>query len=153
MDIRTKFVYLNNQTNQSYEMEAIQQLENGQNAPQIRQSVFKAVMKFCKCDTGDDHETIGLIAQNFGYVVSFYGTVESNYEMIVEEFGHFNKGGWIECEPTEEQILEMKRLLAKEILRINTLIEDEALQEAFAIEEERTINQYGHPGAFYSKFY
>jgi len=153
LDIRTKFVYLNNQTNQSYEMEAIQQLENGQNTPQIRQSVFNAVMKFCACDTGNDFETVGLKAENFGYVISFYATVQSNYEMIVEEFGCFQKNEWVECEPTEGQLSEMKRLLAKEILRVNTLIEDEALQEAFAIEEERTLAQYGHAGALYCKFY
>ena len=134
-------------------MGAIQQQENGQNAPRIGQSVFNNVMGFCKCDTGDDFQTIGLKAENFGYVVSFYGSVESNYGLIVEEFGHFNKSEWVDCKPTEEQVLEMKRLLDKEILRVNTLIEDEALEEAFAIEEERTINQYGHPGALYCKFY
>lgn len=134
-------------------MQAIQQLENGQNAPTIRQSVFNNVMGFCKCDTGDDVETIGMMAQNFGYVISFYGTVQSNYDLIVEEFGCFQNGDWVECEPTEEQMDKMKLVLAKEIQRINTLIEEDALEEARALQEEADEMRYGHPGAIYGKWY
>ena len=126
---------------------------NPQNTSQIRQSVFNAVMKFCKCDTEDDVETVGMKAENFGYVISFYGSVDSNYQLLVDEFGHFHKGKWVECDPTDEQMSTMKSLLKMEVEKVQKLIDDEELEYAYAMQSQADELRHGHPGAIYGKWY
>lgn len=134
-------------------MEAIKHSDTPQNDPKMGQSVFRAVMRHCKCDTGESVETVGLSASMFGYVVSFYGEMESNHELIVEEFGHNIKDGWIDCTPTEVQMETMKKALETEVAKLSKLIEEEELEEAITLQADADELRYGHPGAIYGKWY
>lgn len=134
-------------------MRAIQQQENGQNAPTIRQSVFLNLMQHCSCDTGDDIETVGFVARNFGYAINFYGLQENGHALTIDEFGHFVNGKWMDCEPTTEQLEIMRTKLSKQVSLNEQLIEEEELEEAYSLQQEADEMRYGHPGAVYGKWY
>ena len=128
-------------------------IENGQKAPIIRQSVFNKLMEAVECETGNDLDIVGLGTRIFGYSIGFYGEQDNGHELIIDEFGHFVEGDWVTCNPTPKQLETMKSMLSKEIKRIQSEIEQEELDEAYALQCEADEMRLGHPGAIYGKWY
>ncbi len=124
-----------------------------ENNPQILQSVFLNVMQYAECETGDSLDSIAFTASNYGYTIGFYAEQSNGHKLIVDEFGHMVKGEWVECEPTQEQLNHMERLIKKEINRIHGVIEQEELDEAYALQCEADETRYGTTGAIYNKYY
>lgn len=125
----------------------------GQNNPQILHSVFLNVMQYVECETGDSLDSVAFTASNYGYTIGFYAQQLNGHKLVVDEFGHFVKGEWVECEPTKEQLDYLEDLLKKEINRIKGVIGQEELEEAYAMQQEADEMRYGTPGAIYGKYY
>jgi len=119
----------------------------------IEQSVFESVMDGIECDTGDDLGTVGFMARNHDYSISFYGNQVEGHDLIVDEFGKMKNGEWVSFEPTEMQIYCMNQLIQNEVKRIQKLEEEKRNQEALAMKEDVDEMIYGHPGAMYGKWY
>lgn len=136
-------------------MEALQNntVSGSENDPVILKSVFDTLMERCSCDTGDDIEQVGMSVSNFGYSINFYGDQSENHKLIVDEFGHFVKDEWVVCEPTQEQLEIMERMLRKEVDRVGKLAEQEEIDHAYALQCEADEMKYGTPGALYGKWY
>lgn len=86
-------------------------------------------------ETGNDLDAIGFKSSRGPFQISFYGEMENNYKLIVEDFGMNQMGGgWEVMQPTDEQILLMQRaLLAKRAEIENAPKEVVTFQENYGI--------------------
>jgi len=113
-------------------------------------TIFNSLIQNIKLDTGTkDIETIGISA-NFGsYSISFYGKMEDNYKVIVEDFGMTkNNSCWVILEPTQKQLDKMQKSILDKVEHVK-----EVLKESEEDMEWEYTDLYNENGVKRSEFY
>lgn len=116
-------------------------------------ALFDRLIELADCETGTDTDTIGFRSSFNGWHLGFYGELSDGYKVVVDEFGHYAKKNFTQCEPTDEQLRKMAEKLqerADEIYRLKIEEEDERARWR---QEEEDEARYGRPGAIYNKYY
>ncbi|WP_440881440.1 hypothetical protein [Tenacibaculum sp. C7A-26P2] len=107
--------------------------------------VFSRLKQKVECDTGSDLETIGFRSKNGIYEMSFYGSEEDDYKVIVEDFGCMKNQKWYQLEPTETQIITLQNIINKEADNLYKLKEQKEQEDriteldAKALEETKSF--------------
>lgn len=108
-------------------------------------TVFNKLLKTLKADEENSLEIIGFSSvldrapfYNGQHVLSFYANEDTDYELVVEEFGYWLDDVWNEQQPTAEQLAIMKNTIDNEVEKLNKLQEqsEEELLEAEKEAEE-----------------
>ena len=125
------------------------QIESQSNPPLIGRDVFKGLMENLKCETGNDRDAIGFSSKFKGYEISFYGELEDNYELNVEDFGKMVSGKWLEIEPTDVQIEIMEIKLKIKLTQIETAITKAETERYKENQIAWELEKYGREGEIY----
>lgn len=84
---------------------------------------FRGLMYF-KTKENQDADCISFKSKYNGHEVSFYAWKDTGYKLQVGDFGFFEKGLWIQVEPTVHQIETMEDAIARKLHILHEL-EDE----------------------------
>lgn len=87
-----------------------------------------------------DAECISFKSKYSGHELSFYAWKNEAYKLQVEDFGFFERGVWIQVEPTVHQIEMMEDAISKEIERLRNIEFEEMLENQRSIEDQAHIN-------------
>lgn len=129
------------------------QVKETQSAVIMDEVYFLMCASKMKRDTGNDIETVGLSSTFGNITISCYGELDSNHELIIEDFGEMRKGKWVQMQPTESQIDALKALLSSEVEKVNQVKSDQEREQSEQLQHERDYYKYGQEGALYSKFH
>ena len=110
----------------------IQKMYATTTTPTISQHDFDRLLKKAECETGDDLETIGFTSQQSKFAISFHQT--DGEQLQVDEFHKLIQGEWAECEPTEEQLKRMQKVIDD---RHNEIINENRCEAIAEIDERR----------------
>jgi hypothetical protein len=108
----------------------------------IHNSTFKALIKGAILQTSDDLEDVGFKCELGTAAISFFGNIENDYRVEVEDFGRMKGGKWLQYEPTEGQITAMQNVI---LSRVEEIKERKVIEAAPVIEEEQPyFPKYNH---------
>lgn len=89
------------------------------------QQIFEKIISKIKRNTGMDLEQIGFDCKYNNYRTNFYGNLEEDYQLRVEDFGLMKESKWIQLEPTEIQLNIMQNIINDEIEQVEEEIKRE----------------------------
>lgn len=100
----------------------------------MRNEIFEMALEKKEVDFHFIDELVEITAQRYGFMISFYGRIEDDYKLIVDEFGRGRGKDWVGYEPTPAQIEMMEHILGSELRALRSRLEEEE-------EEEREAEQ------------
>ena len=93
----------------------------------LKKSVFENLLKHAECQTGQDTEVIGFVADYRNNSMSFYSDED---DTIIEDYGRVFRGKWMQLEPTKEQIEQMTKLIDEKYLELTEPTINDAFTDA-----------------------
>jgi len=107
----------------------------------IHDSTFKALIKSAILQTADDLEDVGFKSDLGTTAISFFGNIDNNYQVEVEDFGRMKGGKWLQYEPTAGQITAMQNVI---LTQVDEIKEGKVIEAAPVIEENFYYPKYNH---------
>ena len=74
----------------------------------MKTETYNKIIEKIKCDESTK-QLIGFNGSLGSYEINFYAEQENGYKLQVDSFGYKSKSGWIQQEPTTEQIELMEK--------------------------------------------
>ena len=111
----------------------------------ISDFIFKKLSKKCKPEDSNI-ECIGLKGKFAGFEMDFYAWKNKGYNLEVNDFGYYENGIWVTCEPTLAQKGFMQILLSNELQRLESIENKKLIAESQQIQFEKDCYQYMEVG-------
>ena len=84
----------------------------------------------------DEEFSVTMESKHCNYEFDIYAETGNDFKVFVNQFGKNTKQGWIEFEPTEEQINTLQELINENLPSQNSNQEYENLYEKYGVSRE-----------------
>lgn len=92
-------------------------------------ALFNSLIESKVLQTGNDLEDIGFKCELGTAAISFFGNIENNYQVEIEDFGKMRGSKWVQFTPTESQVTRMQNIILSQVEAIEeSKVKEEAVE-------------------------